>query len=111
MKVLFRRQHEPLEPPWHVAIKEPEELKSIITHWRVIRDGLNRAGALAPHRDHSMTRLCLAYLVFDRVVPELISDGAIDSRGELNSQWLVAQQASAMATKLEIELGLAPRRR
>jgi hypothetical protein len=105
----WRREHEPIEPAWETAITDPAERKAIAGHWRIIQEDLRRSGNLGPCRDHAMFRLALAYLAFDRACPALVRDGAADFHGDVGWQWQVAQQASAMATAIERELGLTPR--
>jgi hypothetical protein len=107
ISAIFRRRLADLpEPAWGEVLVSPDERHAAAHYWRGIAAAMRDAGTLKAVNNHAMLRLVTAYLIFDRVSAVNMRGGQIDVQA-----WSIHQAASQIASQIESDLGLSPRRR
>jgi hypothetical protein len=93
------------EPSWREVLASPDEQQSAGAYWREIVAASGASGT--PARSHTVLRLVPAYVVFDRASAAVMRAGSpVDPHA-----WAVQLAASQLASQIEGDLGLFPRRR
>lgn len=85
-------------------------------YWTDAANELQRDSKLSIVNAHALQRLVIAYVTYDRAAVEVMKSGAIIPAPKTktpmhNPHWTAMQAASRMATAIEGELTLSPRRR
>ena len=107
------------EPDWTSLFSDELEVAAAHEHWRILSTELRERQLLAPSNAHSLLRLIVAYISFDRASRYVAENGAVTKPKRGNSKaiarispWFtVMREAGSDATALEAKLGLAPRDR
>lgn len=107
------------EPDWASMFSDELEIAAAHEHWRVVSSELRDRDLLSAANAHSLQRLILSYIAYDRAAREVAENGAVTKPRRGNSKaiarvspWFTAmREASADATMLEARLGLSPRDR
>jgi hypothetical protein len=104
---IFRRQSADLtEPSWEEVLASADEQQSAAGYWREVTAALRANRTLEPVHNHAVLRLVVAYIVCDRASAAVMRSGApVDVQA-----WEVQARASQLASQIEGELGLSPRR-
>lgn len=107
------------EPDWSSIFDDVLDVTAAAAHWRRVVNELKTRDLLAEVNGHSILRLVLAYVIYDRAAREVASGGAVSKPRRGNSKaiarvsphFTVMREAGNDAAQIEAELGLAPRRR
>ena len=107
------------EPDWTSTFNDDLDIAAAKDHWRIVLTELMERALLTEANAHSVQRLVIAYLLYDRAAREVAEHGAVVKPRRGNSKaiprvspfFTAMREASADATMLEAELGLSPRRR
>ena len=104
------------EPDWESIFNDPLEILAAREHWGFITREMREAGTLAPVNAHQIQRLVIAMVMHDaaaKVVAEQqpVIKAARTGTPQHNPWWSVMKQAGEIASSLEAELGISPRRR
>jgi hypothetical protein len=106
---LFRRfgpsQRDFAEPSWDEVLANSDERQAAAHYWSEVTTAMRNNGKMKPANAHAVLRLVTAYLVFDRVSAVNMRGGQIDVQA-----WSIQQAASQIASQIESDLGLSPRR-
>jgi hypothetical protein len=105
---LFRRtnrQQDLVEPSWNEVLASADERQAATSYWSGITSAMRGNGRLKPENAHAVLRLVTAYLIFDRVSAVNMRRGQVDVQA-----WDVQARASQLASQIEGDLGLSPRR-
>jgi hypothetical protein len=106
---LFRRvdRSQPglAEPSWDEVLASSDERQAAAHYWSEVTTAMRDSGNLKPANAHAVLRLVTAYLIFDRVSAVNMRGGQIDVHA-----WSIQQAASQIASQIESDLGLSPRR-
>jgi hypothetical protein len=106
---LFRRfgpsQRDFAAPSWDEVLANSDERQAAAHYWSEVTTAMRRSGKLKPANAHAVLRLVTAYLVFDRVSAVNMRGGQIDVQA-----WSIQARASQLASQIEGDLGLSPRR-
>lgn len=106
----------PPEPDWSLILTDEIDLASARDHWREILSDLRMAGTLSVTNGHTIKRLVLFRIEFDRSARSVAEKGKVlpakrSKAPQLNLEWVGMKQAADASSTLEAELGLTPRRR
>ena len=107
------------EPDWSKLFSDELEIAEAHERWRIATTEMRERGLLSASNGHSLQRLIVSYIAFDRAAREVAEHGAVTKPRRGNSKaiarispWFTAmREASADATALEAKLGLTPRDR
>lgn len=111
----------PAEPDWSAVF--PGRTTAIAAdraaaarYWAATVTELRGAEKLATVNGHAIQRLVIAYVLYDRAAAHVAKDGAVvpapKTGTPMHSPWYTAMRAAdRMATGIEAELTIAPRRR
>ena len=107
------------EPDWSLLLSDELEKRTAAEHWRKVTTEMRERETLAPSNAHSIQRLVLSYVIYDRCSREVAENGAVTKpkRGNpkaiarLSPHYQAMREAGSDAERLEAELGLSPRRR
>jgi P27 family predicted phage terminase small subunit len=107
------------EPDWTVLFSDVLDVASASSHWQRLTTELRQRQLLASANGHSLQRLVISYVVYDRAAREVAENGAVTKPRRGNSKaiarvsphFTVMRQAGSDADQIEAELGIAPRRR
>ncbi|MEQ1956000.1 P27 family phage terminase small subunit [Mesorhizobium sp. CN2-181] len=107
------------EPDWASIFSDELEVAAAHERWRIVTTELIDRGLLSAANVHSLQRLVISYLSYERASREVAENGAVLKPRRGNSKaisrinpWFTAmREASADATLLESKLGLSPRDR
>ncbi len=107
------------EPDWTAIFSDELEIAAAREHWRIVTTELIDRGLLSAANVHSLHRLVMAYISYERASREVAENGAVLKPRRGNSKaiarinpWFTAmREANADATLLESKLGLSPRDR
>lgn len=107
------------EPHWRMLLTDDLEVQAAAEYWRVVSTELRDRNLLSPANRHSMQRLVLAYINYDRSSREVAEHGAVTKPKRGNStaiarispHFTAMREAGSDAAALEAELGISPRRR
>jgi hypothetical protein len=93
------------DPSWGEVLANEDERQNAAEYWREVTSAMRRSGNLKPANAHAVLRLVTAYLIFDRVSAVNMRGGQIDVQA-----WDIQARASQLASQIEGDLGLSPRR-
>lgn len=104
------------EPDWAQLINDELDIAATHEHWLTIAREMQEAGTLAMANAHQVKRLVIAYVMYDRAVRVICEEGPVIKAKktrvpQYNPQWTILKDSHALASQLESELGLTPRRR
>lgn len=107
------------EPSWKNLCEGKPEITQARKHWARIVGEMRERETLAEANGHSVQRLVLAYLNYDRAAAKVASEGAVDEPADDNPRAIsrlsiyfkVQSEAEKTAERLEAQLGLSPQRR
>lgn len=107
------------EPHWRLLLSDDLEVQAATEYWRLITTEMRERSLLSPANCHSLQRLVLAYINYDRSARDVAENGAVTKprRGNtkaiarLSPHYTAMREAGADAATLEAELGISPRRR
>lgn len=108
-----------LEPEWARLLPEAPERTAASEHWRRIAGEMHELEILSLANGHSLQRLVLAYLVYDRCSKSVAVDGLVTepskdnpkSIARLSIHYKAMREAENTAERLEGQLGLTPGKR
>lgn len=108
-----------VEPDWQSLFSDELEIAAAREHWRVVTAEMLDRGLLSPANAHTVQRLVIAYISYDRASREVAENGAVTKPRRGNSKaiarvspyFTAMREANADATALEAKLGLTPRDR
>lgn len=106
-------------PDWTSLCEDDDEIAAAKAHWKRIVDEMQARETLAEANAHSVQRLVLAYLNYDRAASMVVKEGIVDEPAEDNPRAIarlsiyfkVMSEAEKTAERLEAQLGLSPQRR
>lgn len=107
------------EPAWKNLCEDKKEISEAKRHWLRIVGEMRDRETLAEANGHSVQRLVLAYLNYDRAAAKVATMGVVDEPAEDNPRAIarlsiyfkVMSEAEKTAERLEAQLGLSPQRR
>lgn len=107
------------EPNWKSLCEDKQEVAQAKKHWLRIIEEMRGRETLAEANGHSVQRLVLAYLNYDRAAAKVATMGVVDEPSEDNPRAIarlsiyfkVMSEAEKTAERLEAQLGLSPQRR
>jgi P27 family predicted phage terminase small subunit len=108
-----------LEPDWSRLLPESAEQEAASEHWRRVAGEMHEQEILSLANGHSLQRLVLAYLVYDRCSKNVAADGLVTapsadnpkSIARLSIHYKAMREAENTAERLEGQLGLTPGKR
>lgn len=108
-----------LEPDWARLLPDAAEQVAASEHWRRIAGEMDQLAILSPANGHSLQRLVLAYLVFDRCSLNVAAGGLViepkadnpKAIARLSIHYQAMREAEKTAERLEGQLGLTPGKR
>lgn len=108
-----------LEPDWARLLPEADEQVAASEHWRRVAHEMNEQEILSLANGHSLQRLVLAYLVYDRCSKNVAADGLVTAPSQdnpksiarLSIHYKAMREAENTAERLEAQLGLTPGKR
>jgi P27 family predicted phage terminase small subunit len=108
-----------VEPDWARLLPEAAERTAASEHWRRVAGEMDGSQILAPSNGHSLQRLVLAYLVYDRCALMVAADGLVTEPSKDNPKaiarlsiyYKAMREAESTAERLEAQLGLTPGKR
>lgn len=107
------------EPGWKLLCEDKKEIAEAKRHWARIVGEMRDRETLAEANGHSVQRLVLAYLNYDRAAAKVATMGVVDEPSNDNPRAIarlsiyfkVMSEAEKTAERLEAQLGLSPQRR
>lgn len=107
------------EPDWERVLSDPAERVAAAEHWRRVTGEMMERETLSSANGHSVQRLVLAYLIYDRcamqvAVQGLVTEPAADNPkaiARLSIHYKAMREAEKTTETLEAQLGLTPGRR
>jgi P27 family predicted phage terminase small subunit len=107
------------EPNWTKLLDDRYERDAAKKHWRRITEEMLDRETLAASNAHSVQRLVIAYVVYDRCSAAIAKDGLVEEPAKDNPRAIarvsihhkVMTEAEKTAERLEAQLGLSPQRR
>lgn len=108
-----------VEPNWTVLLDQKAERETAKRHWKRITDEMRERETLSASNGHSVQRLVLAYIVYDRCSAEVARSGLVEEPAEDNPRaiarisihYKVMSEAEKTTERLEAQLCLSPQRR
>jgi P27 family predicted phage terminase small subunit len=108
-----------LEPDWPRLLPEAAEQEAASDHWRRVAGEMSDLEILSLANGHSLQRLVLAYLVYDRCSKNVAADGLVTEPNKDNPKaiarlsiyYKAMREAENTAERLEAQLGLTPGKR
>lgn len=108
-----------LEPDWSRLLPDTAEQAAASEHWRRVAGEMDGQEILSLANGHSLQRLVLAYLVYDRCSKNVAADGLVTeptkenpkSIARLSIHYKAMREAENTAERLEGQLGLTPGKR
>ena len=106
----------PPEPKWSTIFGRKEDRAAASEYWKAIVSELRSSEKLAVANAHSMKRLVVAYINFDRSAKEVAKLGPVVAAPKTgvptyNPWWTTMSNADSQASKLEKELCISPHER
>jgi hypothetical protein len=119
MDVIEGSDGRPPEPNWTDLLPGAAcgaDRENASRYWRTAVAELQAGEKLSMVNAHALQRLVIAYVVYDRAAAKVASEGAVvpapKTKTPMHSPWWTAMNAaSRMATAIETELTISPRRR
>ena len=107
------------EPSWAVLLPDAGERAVAAEHWKRIVLEMKEREILSASNGHSLQRLVLAYLVYDRCSRKLADEGIVTEPAKDNPKaisrlsiyYKAMREAENTAERLEGQLGISPGRR
>ncbi|MDC7809950.1 P27 family phage terminase small subunit [Sphingomonas koreensis] len=107
------------EPDWERLLPEKAEQIAASAHWQRIVGEMRARETFAESNSHSVQRLVLAYLVYDRCSMRVAADGLVTEPkadnpkaiARLSIHYQAMREAEKTTERLEQQLGLTPGRR
>ncbi|MEA3389379.1 MAG: P27 family phage terminase small subunit [Pseudomonadota bacterium] len=107
------------EPAWKALCENAAEIAAAKAHWKRIIDEMAARETLAEANGHSVQRLVLAYLNYDRAAAQVAKLGVVHEPAtdnpraisRLSIHFKAQSEAEKTAERLEAQLGLSPQRR
>ena len=107
------------EPKWSALCEGKIEIAAAKAHWTRIIGEMQARETLAEANGHSVQRLVLAYINYDRAAAMVAKLGVVDepssdnprSISRLSIHFKAMSEAEKTAERLEAQLGLSPQRR
>lgn len=107
------------QPDWQSLFSDELEVAAAHEYWRIVTTELRERGLLSSANVHSLQRLIVAYITYDRASREVAENGAVLKPRRGNSKaiarvspyFIAMREAGADATALEDKLGLSPKGR
>ena len=107
------------EPKWAKLLQERSERAAAKLHWKRVTDEMRERETLSPSNGHSVQRLVLAYIIYDRCSAEVGAGGVVTAPSKENPKaiarlsvfYQAMREAESTAERLENQLGLTPQRR
>lgn len=108
-----------LEPDWPRLLPDRGEQEAASEHWRRVAGEMHDLEILSLANGHSLQRLVLAYLVYDRCSKSVAADGLVTHPSKdnpkaiarLSIHYKAMREAENTAERLEGQLGLTPGKR
>jgi P27 family predicted phage terminase small subunit len=108
-----------LEPDWSRLLPERSEQEAASEHWRRVAGEMSDLEILSLANGHSLQRLVLAYLVYDRCSKNVAANGLVTEPSNdnpkaiarLSIHYKAMREAENTAERLEGQLGLTPGKR
>ncbi|WP_439407431.1 P27 family phage terminase small subunit [Bradyrhizobium sp. DASA03076] len=106
----------PPEPDWTALYHDELDLKLASDFWRMIVSEMKEAQTLCVANGPAIKRLVVFQVEFERQARAVGEDGVIHPTmkikvPQIHPSWTVLKQAAELASTMEAELGLSPRRR
>lgn len=106
----------PPEPVWIRIFGRKADREAASEYWGMIIRELRGAEKLAAANAHSIKRLVVAYVSFDRSAKEVAKLGPVMKAPKTkvptyNPWWTTMQNAASVAASIETELTISPRQR
>lgn len=106
----------PPEPNWRTVFGRAADRESASAYWRDIISELRGADKLAVANAHSIKRLAIAYVMYDRSAKEVARSGPVMKAARTkvptyNPWWTTMSNADSQAAALEKALCISPRDR
>lgn len=107
------------EPNWTKLLDDSRERLQAKGHWKRITGEMKERETLSASNGHSVQRLVLAYVMYDRCSTALAKDGLVEEPAKDNPRaiarlsiyYKAMSEAEKTAERLEAQLGLSPQRR
>lgn len=107
------------EPDWERLLPDAAERVAASAHWQRIVGEMRERETFADSNSHSVQRLVLAYLVYDRCSLSVATDGLVTEPApdnpkaiaRLSIYYQAMREAEKTTERLEQQLGLTPGRR
>lgn len=107
------------QPDWASMLNDELDIAAAREYWRVVTNEMRDRQTLSAANGHSIQRLVVSYIVYDRSARQVAETGAVlrPRRGNKNAitrlspHFTAMREAAGDAAQLEAELGLSPRRR
>ena len=107
------------EPDWARLLTDAGEIGAAAEHWRRITGEMLELQTLSAANGHSLQRLVLAYLIYDRCALQVAIDGLVTEPNAANPKaiarlsiyYKAMREAENTTERLEGQLGLTPGRR
>jgi len=106
----------PPEPNWRAIFGRAADREAAASYWRDIISELRSAEKLAVANAHSIKRLAVAYVMYDRSAKEVARSGPVMKAAKTkvptyNPWWTTMSNADSQAAALEKQLCISPRDR
>ncbi len=106
----------PSEPDWALLLNDALDIAAARDSWLIVTAELRAAGRWTPANAHAVERLCIAYCLYDRAAREVLEHGAITRAAktkvpQYSLHFTVLGNMDGVATRLEAELMISPRKR
>lgn len=106
----------PPEPNWRTVFGRAQDREAASTYWRDIVSELRSTEKLAVANAHSIKRLAVAYVMYDRSAKEVAKSGPVMKAPRTkvptyNPWWTTMSNADSQAAALEKALCISPRDR
>lgn len=106
-------------PNWATLLTEKTERAKAKAHWKRLTGEMEAAETLSASNGHSLQRLVLAYIIYDRCSAIVAADGLVTEPApdnpkaiaRLSIHYKAMREAENTAERLEAQLGLTPGRR
>lgn len=107
------------EPKWSALLDDAAERKAAKAHWARVTAEMAERETLSASNGHSVQRLVLAYIVYDRCSLQAAREGVVTEPkadnpkaiARLSVYFKAMSEAEKTAERLEAQLGLSPQRR
>ncbi len=107
------------EPRWKELLPDAKERTAARAHWRRIADEMREREILSAANCHTLLRLVMAYIVYDRCSLNVAQGGLVTEPNadnpkaiaRLSIHYKAMREAENTAERLEAQLGLSPGRR